>query len=155
MDDIAKRSLSMSKTFQANAALVWKILTTPEYMKEWWGPNDYRNTIYKMELHEGGTWAFTMHAPDGTDYENEYICSTFIPLKKLVLDHLKEPKFSISVTLFEEGNQTRVEWLNVFETIPSKEEAVRAFKADIGLEQNIERLNQQIDQYIEKSNTEH
>jgi uncharacterized protein YndB with AHSA1/START domain len=141
MEDIDKRSLSMTRIFDAPAELVWKVLTTPEYIKEWWGPDGFTNTILKMEVEEGGKWKFTMHGPDGTDYENEYVYSEIIPLKKIVLDHVKEPKFAIIITIYDEGAQTKVEWCNVFDSVPTLEEAVRAFKADIGLKQNLERLS--------------
>ena len=149
MEDTSKRSLKMTKTFNASAELLWKVLTTPEYIKEWWGPDGFTNTIRKMDVREGGTWDFTMHGPDGTDYDNEYVYTTIIPLKKIVLDHLKEPKFTINISIHEEGLQTTVEWCNIFDSIPTKEEAVRAFKADVGLEQNLERLANHLEQHIQ------
>ncbi|UII24257.1 SRPBCC domain-containing protein [Fulvivirga ligni] len=140
MDDISKRSLKMTRKYNASAELLWKVLITPEYIGEWWGPHGFTNTIHKMDVREGGKWEFIMHGPDGTDYENEYVYSTIIPFKKIVLDHLKTPKFSIVISIHEEGEQTTVEWCNIFDSIPTKEEAVRAFKADVGLEQNLQRL---------------
>ena len=148
MEDISKRSLKMTKTFNAPAELLWKVLTTPEYIKEWWGPDGFTNTIRRMDVREGGTWDFTMHGPDGTDYENEYVYTTIIPLKKIVLDHLKEPKFTINISIHEEEAQTTVEWCNIFDSIPTKEEAIRAFKADVGLEQNLERLAYHLRQQV-------
>jgi uncharacterized protein YndB with AHSA1/START domain len=150
MEDISQRSLSMTRTFDAPVDLLWKALTTKELIKKWWGPEGYTNTIHKMDVSEGGKWHFTMHAPDGTDYENEYLYSAIIPKKKMVLDHLKEPKFTIIVTIYEKGDQTTVEWCNIFDSIPTKEEAVRAFKADVGLEQNLQRLADHINQHSDK-----
>lgn len=140
MEDISKRSLRITRVFDSPVELLWKVLTTPEYIKEWWGPDGFTNTIRKMEVKEGGKWEFTMHGPDGTDYENEFVYSEIVPLKKIVLDHLKAPKFSIIVTIYDEGDLTKVEWCNVFDSVPTLKEAVRAFKADVGLEQNLDRL---------------
>ena len=144
MEDISKRSLSLTRTFDAPVALLWEVLTTPEHIIHWWGPDGFTNTIHKMELKEGGQWKFTMHGPDGKDYENEFVYREIDPMKKIILDHLKYPKFTITITLFDEGKKTKVQWLNTFDSIPGKEEAVRAFKADVGLEQNMLRLSQYV-----------
>ncbi len=140
MDDISKRSLSISRTFDASIEMVWQLLTTPEYIKEWWGPNGFTNTIEVMDVTIGGRWEFLMHGPDGTDFENAYIYREIIPLKRITIDHIKEPKFSITINLSNEGEKTRIEWINIFETIPSLQEAIRAFNVDQGLVQNIERF---------------
>ena len=140
MEDIEKRSIKATRFFNAPIDLLWKVLTKSEYTKDWWGPEGFTNTIHKMEVKEGGIWELTMHGPDGTDYKNEYICKEIIPLKRIVLDHLKTPKFTIIINLFDEGKQTRMEWQNIFETVPDLKQALEAFKADIGLEQNLDRL---------------
>ena len=140
MEDLSQRSLSVTRMFNAPINLLWQVLTTADYIKDWWGPDRFTNTIRIMEVNEGGKWEFTMHGPDGTDYENVFIYREIIPFKKLVMDHLAAPKFTISISLFEEGEQTRMEWQNIFETIADFKLAVDTFKADEGLKQNIERL---------------
>ena len=140
MDDISKRSMEITRTFDAPVELVWKALTTQEYISLWWGPEGFTNTIRTMDVKEGGIFDFTMHGPDGTDFTNYYHYGEVIPLKKLALEHLEHPRFTIIVQLFAEGNQTKVTWQNVFDSVPTMEESIRAFKADVGLVQNIERF---------------
>ncbi|MDE3236666.1 MAG: SRPBCC domain-containing protein [Bacteroidota bacterium] len=140
MEDISKRSIRATRYFDAPVDLLWKVLTIPEYMQDWWGPEGFTNTIRLMEVKQGGLLEFTMHGPDGTNYENEYVYREIIPLKKIVLEHLKTPKFTIAITLYDEGEKTRMEWQNIFETVPELKQAVEAFKADVGLEQNLNRL---------------
>ncbi|MEZ4945884.1 MAG: SRPBCC domain-containing protein [Cyclobacteriaceae bacterium] len=147
MQDISKRSISMTRVFDAPIDLLWKVLTTPEYIKDWWGPEGFTNTIRNMEVREGGTWDFTMHGPDGTDFVNFYHYLEVKPFEKLVMEHRQHPKFTIIVQLYPEGDQTKVIWQNVFDTIPTMEETVRAFKADVGLKQNLERLAQHLTQH--------
>ena len=140
MEDLSQRSLSVTRMFNAPIDLLWQVLTTADYIKDWWGPDGFTNTIRIMEVNEGGKWEFTMHGPDGTDYENVFIYREIIPLKKLVMDHLAAPKFTISINLFDEGEQTGMEWQNIFETVADFKLAVDTFKADEGLKQNLERL---------------
>jgi len=147
MEDISERSMEITRTFHAPVELIWKVLTTPEFIKDWWGPEGFTNTIRTMEVKEGGIWDFTMHGPDGTDFINFYYYLEVKPFEKLVMEHREHPKFVISVQLFPEGDKTRVTWQNIFDSVPTKEEAIRAFKADVGLVQNIERLAKHIAQY--------
>ncbi len=140
MEDLRSRSLIINRTIKAPADLMWLVLTTPEHIKHWWGPDGFTNTIRKMEVQEGGKWEFTMHGPDGTDYENEFIYREIVPGKKLVLDHLKDPKFSIAIYLHHEGEHTRMEWHNIFPTADALKHAVATFKADTGLVENTGRL---------------
>ncbi|MBX2941355.1 MAG: SRPBCC domain-containing protein [Cyclobacteriaceae bacterium] len=137
----------MTRTFNAPVDLLWKVLTTPEYIKDWWGPEGFTNTIRKMEVREGGIWDFTMHGPDGTDFVNFYYYIEVKPLEKLVMEHRQHPKFTIIVQLYPEGDHTKVVWQNVFDSIPTMEETIRAFKADVGLKQNLERLANHLGQH--------
>ncbi|MBT30562.1 MAG: polyketide cyclase [Thalassobius sp.] len=140
MEDLSDRTLSITKTFNAPLELLWKVLTTPEHIVYWWGPDGFTNTIEKMEVKVGGKWEFIMHGPDGTEYVNKYTYSKIEPNKEIVLAHLATPKFTIIISLSQEGEKTQVKWQNIFDSVPSKEEAVRAFKADEGLRQNLEKL---------------
>ncbi len=133
--------MEISRTFDAPVELVWKVLTTPEHISVWWGPAGFTNTIRKMEVKEGGIWDFTMHGPDGTDFINYYHYQEVKPLEKLVMEHREHPRFTIVVQLYPEGDQTKVVWQNIFDSVPTMEETIRAFKADVGLVENIERLS--------------
>ena len=81
-----------------------------------------------------------MHGPDGTDYENSYIYEELVPMTKVVLKHQFDPCFTISIVLTDEGDQTTIEWTNIFESVDQKEELIKAVQADKGLEQNMNKL---------------
>ena len=70
--DTTNRELTIARVLNAPIELVWKVFTEPEHIKNFWGPSGYTNTISKMEVKVVGEWAFIMHGPDGTDYENKH-----------------------------------------------------------------------------------
>ena len=50
--------------------LVFEAFTDPGHLDRWYGPNGFTVTTHAFEFRPGGTWDFTMHGPDGTDYPN-------------------------------------------------------------------------------------
>ncbi len=130
----------MTRVFDAPVELLWKVLTTPEYIKEWWGPEGFTNTIHNMDVRVGGKWQFTMHGPDGTDFENDHTYKELITNERMVIVNNGVQEFEIIINLTGKGEQTEIKWQVIFGSVPTMEEAINAFKADIGLKQNLERL---------------
>lgn len=134
------RELSISRTLNAPIELVWKVFTEPEHIKHWWGPAGFTNTISKMEVQPGGEWEFIMHGPDGKDYKNKHIYLELDKPVRLVMQHTTFPKFTTTITLKAEGKKTLLHWEGLFESAEQLEQVIKAFKADEGMKQNIERL---------------
>ena len=55
----------ISRVFDAPRELVWKAMTEPERMKEWWGPKGFTVLAAKMDLRPGGSYHYGMAGPDG------------------------------------------------------------------------------------------
>ena len=59
-------TLQISKTFQANREKVFKAWTTPEALKQWFGPTDgFTVPSAEVDLRIGGKYRLQMKAPDG------------------------------------------------------------------------------------------
>jgi uncharacterized protein YndB with AHSA1/START domain len=134
------RELSITRLLNAPRNLVWEVFTNPEHIKLWWGPHGFTNTIHTMEVKANGKWSFIMHGPDGTDYKNENIFAEVIQPEKIVFDHVSAPKHRTTIVFEEQGNKTLLHFTMVFATVEIKEQTVKTFKADIGLNQNIDKL---------------
>ena len=59
--------LVLERTFNAPRALVWKALTMPEHLKEWWAPRPYQASEVTLDLQPGGRFSFRMTGPDDFD----------------------------------------------------------------------------------------
>ena len=139
-NNTADRELFLSRLVNAPVALVWEIWTNPEHIGKWWGPQGFTNTIRSMDFRVGGTWEFTMHGPDGTDYPNKKIFTEIIPRKRIVFDHISVPGHTTTVTFTAQGDKTLLTWYMLFESREQFELAVKTFKADQGLRQNVDKL---------------
>lgn len=139
MDQIAARSLHVSKLLPVSIDLVWEAWTNPSKLTEWWGPNGFTTTIHQMDLVEGGEWKLTLHGPDGTNFANRSIFKAIIPHQKIQFEHFN-PSFITTVLFGYQGMQTKVDWAMQFETAEMRDIIVKAHRADEGLKQNVERL---------------
>ena len=66
--DIAKRTLVLTRTFQAPAALVFDAWSDPKHLVRWWGPNDFTLPHCEQDFRVGGRYRFCMRGPDGSDH---------------------------------------------------------------------------------------
>lgn len=133
-----------SRLIAAPRELVWKMLTTPEHLKHFWGPDGFTNTFKSYDLRVGGQARFTMHGPDGTNWPNRLIFKTIEPPRLLRYDHDNggegevDHKFLGEVELTEENGKTRIE-LRMAESTIDARDAVAKY-AVAGGQQNLDRF---------------
>ncbi len=78
------QELVFERVFDAPRDLVWKVLTDPERVTNWWGPHGYSTTVVEMDVRPGGTWRWINHTTGGEDapFKGEYL--EVDPPRKLV-----------------------------------------------------------------------
>ncbi|MBX3720693.1 MAG: SRPBCC family protein [Turneriella sp.] len=118
---------------------IFKAWTDPELLAQWWGPKGFTNTFHTFELKPNGKWHFTMHGPDGTDFENLCVFEEIVAPERVVLYHLETVhKFRLSGIFTKTDNGTHVEFRQVFESAEECQR-IRSFVTDAN-EQNLDRL---------------
>ena len=129
---------TISGVLPCEPASVFAAFERPETLAKWWGPNGFTNTFEIFEFRTGGRWKFVMHGPDGSNHANE---SRFLEVhapSKLVIHHLSQPHFVLTVTLADHRAGTEVTWSQVFE---DKSLAARIRHiVEPANEQNLDRL---------------
>lgn len=131
------------RVIDAPRAKVFKAFSDPTHLARWWGPRGFRNTFEDFDFRPGGTWRFTMHGPDGTEYANR---SVFLDIREpslIVLEHETPPAFRMTITLADEGGKTRLGWRQLFESASLRDQiATFAVPAN---EQNFDRLEAELE----------
>jgi uncharacterized protein YndB with AHSA1/START domain len=46
----------ITRVIRAPRELVWRAITDPEQVAEWWGPDGFTNTVLEMDVRVGGVW---------------------------------------------------------------------------------------------------
>ncbi len=114
----------------------------PERLARWWGPAGFTNTFQVCEFKPGGRWSFIMHGPDGANYPNECVFAVIEPPRKVVIHHVVEPKFHLTIKLAPTAEGTTVFWAQAFED----SEVARRVEPIVvpANEQNLDRLTAEV-----------
>jgi uncharacterized protein YndB with AHSA1/START domain len=66
------REIRIERVFDAPRDRVWKAITDPTLVAQWWGRGN-RLAIERMDVTRGGHWRFVEHGPDGVHgFEGRY-----------------------------------------------------------------------------------
>jgi|GEM_PF-772980 len=125
---------------------VYRAWTEPELLAQWWGPDGFTNTFHAFELRPGGTWEFTMHGPDGTDYPNRNVFHEIDP-DRIVLRHESNPHFMLTATFEEVDGGTELTFRQAFETRELYEQLKPM--CEEANEQNLDRLGSLLNRIAE------
>ena len=63
--DFDKKSIVVSREFNAPVEEVWQAYTDPKILDQWWGPAPWRAETKHMDFRVGGFWLYVMIGPQG------------------------------------------------------------------------------------------
>lgn len=124
--------LKIIRVYDAPVKLVWEAWTDPKQAAKWWGPRGFTITTHSKDLKVGGSWHYTMHGPDGTNYENKTIYFEVEKYSKLVYDHGgnddRPPLFRVTVQFSEVSGKTKMDMTMTLATPEAAEEIKKHIK---------------------------
>jgi uncharacterized protein YndB with AHSA1/START domain len=131
--------LYLEREYDAPVKLVWDAWTDPKQVAQWWGPRGFTITTHSKDLRVGGHWTYTMHGPDGTNYENKTLYHEVVEHARLVYDHGgnedldRPPLFRVTANFIAiKNNRTRLEMSMAFENPEIAKEMAKFIKQASG-----------------------
>jgi uncharacterized protein YndB with AHSA1/START domain len=76
---------SISRTFKAPRALLFKVQTQPEHLAHWLSPEGFVNIHTAMDFRVGGSYHYGLRGPDGSEMWGKQVYREIVPNEKLVL----------------------------------------------------------------------
>lgn len=131
-------TFSTSREINAPVEAIYAVISKPELLALWWGPDGFSNTFHVFDFKNGGRWSFTMHGPDGQHYPNESVFVDIQPLKQLVIRHSCAPFFTLTIKLSATPTGTLVAWSQQFDDAELAKKL--ALIVEPANEQNLSRL---------------
>lgn len=141
-ESTADRAFVHSRLIDAPRERVFRAFSDPTHLARWWGPAGFSSTFHEFDFRPGGLWRFDLHGPDGTDYPNESVFVDVLEPERVVFDHVSGHHFQMTVSFTAVGQQTRVDWRQVFDTAEERER-IAEFVIPAN-EQNLDRLTAEV-----------
>lgn len=131
-----------TREVHATPAAVFAAIQDPVRLAKWWGPNGFTNRFTVFDFRPGGQWVFDMVGPDGAVYPNGSVFEHIELDRQVVIRHVCQPHFTLTITLAPSATGTLVNWVQMF-VDAAVAEAVRHIVAPAN-EQNLDRLSAEV-----------
>jgi uncharacterized protein YndB with AHSA1/START domain len=117
----AANEIRILRIYDAPVSVVWDAWVDPAKAALWWGPRGFTITTHSKDLRPGGSWDYTMHGPDGTDYPNFARYHEVESEARLVYDHGATsadaaPMFRVIALFRDVGGKTELDMRMIFPT---------------------------------------
>lgn len=113
------REIALQREFDAPRELVFKAITDPATIPQWWGPRRYTTIVDKMEVRPGGAWRFINRGPDG-EHGFKGVYREIVPPERIVQtfewEGLPGHVSVETLTLEERDGKTLMTATSVFDT---------------------------------------
>ncbi len=63
-----KQEIIMSRVFDAPRELIFKVMTDPKHIPQWWGKRTQTTIVDKMDVKPGGLWRFVQRDQQGNEF---------------------------------------------------------------------------------------
>lgn len=75
---------TITRSFDAPLALVWKVYSQAEHLAKWWGPKGFAWVSGELDFRPGGRFHYCMRAPTGQEMWGKFDYREIVPMKKVV-----------------------------------------------------------------------
>jgi uncharacterized protein YndB with AHSA1/START domain len=142
----SENEILISRVFDATPEQVFRAHVDPKALAEWWGPQEYVNTVDRWEPRAGGAWRIVQKAPDGTEHPFHGVFQEVVPSKRLTWTFEYEPLAGHTATQTvtfepERGGKTKLS-VRVLFTSQEDRDGMLASGMEWGMRQGYERLDE-------------
>ena len=139
--------------FDAPIELVFKAMTTPGYINDWWGPRRYTTHIDKMDVVTGGSWRFIQKDSENNEFAFHGVYHTVLAPTQLVytfeFEGMPGHVFMETINFVSENNKTRVMSTSVFQSVEDRDGMFKS-GAEEGSSESQDRLATLLSKLITK-----
>lgn len=140
-----QQSIVATCIFNAPPELVFKTMTDPELIPEWWGPRSITTTVDKMEPWSGGSWRFIVRSKSGGEWAFHGVYHSIeAPLRNIfTYEYEGEPgKVTLETNIYEEyEGGTKLTTISAFQSIEDRDNMMAGDMQE-GDRESMERLEE-------------
>ncbi|MGH3442613.1 MAG: SRPBCC family protein [Nitriliruptorales bacterium] len=138
-----RQDVVMRRVFDAPPEVVFKAITDPDLVPNWWGPREYTTVVDRHEPRHGGLWRFVSRGDDGSEFAFRGVFHDVIEPERIAWTfEFEGAPGAISLetlTLEEVDGKTRYAAVSVHESVEARDAVVASGMKD-GASESMDRL---------------
>jgi len=136
----------MTRVFNAPRELVFKVMTDPKHIPQWWGPRIYTTIVDKMDVKPGGVWRYIQKGKDGNEFAFHGVYHSVEAPERVVdtfeFEGMPGHVLMETMTLEDEaGGKTKVTVSSVFQSVADRDGMLQSGMAD-GSNESYDQLDE-------------
>lgn len=101
-DSATARAFTMTRTFDAPRALVFKAFSEAERLAQWWGPTGFEIQVSRLEFRPGGIFHYKMASPNGHDMWGRFTFREIVEPERIVwINSFSDPEGAVAPAPFD------------------------------------------------------
>lgn len=129
MVEPGKQELVITRIIDAPRDVVFKAITDPSLIPEWWGPKRFVTTVDKMDVRPGGVWRFVQKDGSGNLYAFKGVYHDVLAPERLVytfeFEGMPGHVMLESVTFEDLGNKTKMIDKVIYQSVEDRDGMLR------------------------------
>jgi uncharacterized protein YndB with AHSA1/START domain len=138
-----EREIVITREFDAPRALVYRAMTDPALIPQWWGPARYETTVDKLDARPGGAWRFVQRGAEG-EFGFHGVFKELVPPSRVVMtfewEGLPGHISTNTLVLEERGGRTFMTSTSTFENREDRDGMI-ASGMESGAREGYDRLD--------------
>jgi uncharacterized protein YndB with AHSA1/START domain len=146
------QELLITREFDAPRELVFKVITDPKLLPQWWGPRYLSTEVDKMDMRPGSQWRFIQRDTEGREYAFSGVYHEVLAPERIIntfeFEGLPEAgHVTLETMKLEElpGGRTRLTTQSVFQSIIDRDAALQS-----GMESGIIDTYNRLDELLKE-----
>ena len=151
-----KQEMVITREFDAPRELVFKIITDPELLSQWWGPRYLSTVVDKMDVRPGGSWRYIQRDVQGNEYGFHGVYHEVLAPERIIdtfeFEGLPETGHVTMETMrLEElpGGRTRLVTQSVYQSVIDRDAVLQS-----GMESGVNETYERLSEILEKAKRE-
>lgn len=143
-----KQEIVITREFDAPRELVFKVITDPALVPQWWGPRRLTTEVDKMDVRPGGQWRFVHRDAEGNTYGFHGVYHEILAPERIIdtfeFEGLPETGHVTLETMRLEtlpGGRTRMTTQSVYQSVMDRD-AVLQSGMEGGMQETYDRLEE-------------
>ena len=138
-----RQDIVLRRVFDGPREVVFRALTDPDLIPNWWGPRRYETIVDRMEVRPGGLWRFLNRDADGNDYAFKGVYHDIVAPERVVqtfeFEGVPGHVSLDTATLDEVDGTTTLLAVSVFQSIEDRDAMVQSGMEE-GVRETYDRL---------------